>query len=174
MARPRVLSASIRYLPQASLRPLVSRPSHEAVIADPSEGPDQIRRTSRPSTARPPFIGHLPHLAQAFFLKGGVAHRQDFVHQEDLRLQVGRHRKGQADIHAGGIALHRGVQELLHLGEGDDLVELPVDLRLFHPQDGAVQIDVFPAGEFGMKAGAHFQEGAHPAVDFRPGPRWAR
>ena len=41
----------------------------------------------------------------------------------------GRPRRRPADVHAAGVALHRGVEELLDLGEGDDLVELLRDLR---------------------------------------------
>ena len=72
--------------------------------------------------------GHLAHLAQAFLLKLGVADRQHLVDDQDLRLQMRRDREGEPHIHAAGIALDRRVEELLDLGEGDDLVELASDL----------------------------------------------
>ena len=67
-----------------------------------------------------------------------------------------------------GVALDRRVQELLDLGKGHDLVELALDLPALHPQDGAVQIDVFPAGQLRVKAGAHLQERSHPAPNRHP------
>ena len=61
-----------------------------------------------------------------------VADGQHLVDDQDLRLEVRGDREGQADVHPGGVALHRRVEELLDLGEGDDLVELAVDLGLPH------------------------------------------
>src|SRR5665213_4072642 len=69
-----------------------------------------------------------------------------------------RHAEGKADIHAGGIVLDGGVEKLLDLGEGDDLVEFAFDLGVFHAEDGAVHVDVFAAAEFGVKSGADFQQ----------------
>ena len=77
------------------------------------------------------------------------------VHQQDLRLQVGGHGEGKADVHAGRVTLHRGVDELLDLGKGDGLVEptgfleLVVDIGFLHPQDRAVEVDVLPPGQLG-------------------------
>ena len=58
------------------------------------------------------------------------------------------------------VALDRRIEELLHLGEGDDLVELALDLRRGHAKDGAVEIDVLPAGQFRVEAGADLQQAA--------------
>jgi len=40
---------------------------------------------------------------------------------------VGGDGEGQADVHAAGVVLDRGVDEALHFGKGDDLVEAAVD-----------------------------------------------
>src|SRR6266566_1797602 len=76
--------------------------------------------------------GNVPHLAQAFFLEIDVAYGENFVDEEDLRLEVGSDGEGQADVHSGRIMLHRRVDELFKLGEGDDFVELAADLALAH------------------------------------------
>ena len=107
-------------------------------------------------------------LPRHFLLEAHVPHRQHLVHQQDLRLQVGGHGKGQAGAHAGGVAFQGGVDELVDLGKRHDLVELALDLLPAHAQDGAVQEDVLPAGELGVKAGAHLQQRPHPAVQFHP------
>ena len=58
---------------------------------------------------------------------------------------MGGDRERQSQGHAARVALHRRVDELGHVGEVDDVVELPVDLLPAHPQDGAVEVDVLAA-----------------------------
>ena len=41
----------------------------------------------------PAAAGHVVHLAQALLLEGHVADRQHLVHDQDLRVEVGRHAK---------------------------------------------------------------------------------
>ena len=74
--------------------------------------------------------------------------------------------KARRTLHAAGVALDGGVDELLDAGEVDDLVEFAVDFGARHAEDGAVEVDVFAAGEFGVEAGADFEQGADAAVDF--------
>ena len=81
-----------------------------------------------------------------------------YVHGHDFRLQVRRNGERQSQVHAARVVLHRSVDEALHLGECHDLVELAGDLLAAHAQDAAVEIDVFAARQFRMKAGADFQK----------------
>src|SRR2546422_1171733 len=62
---------------------------------------------------------HAPHLAEQSLLKTGATHRQHLVNQQDLRFEKRRHCKRQAQVHAGGIALHRGVNKPFDFSEGD-------------------------------------------------------
>ncbi len=110
-----------------------------------------------------PF-GHFSHLSQAFSLELRVSHRQHFVHNKNLRLQMRGDGEGQADVHAAGVALDRGVEELFDLGKGDDFVELAGDLGAAHAEDCAVHEDVFAAGQLGVETGANFQEAGDPAT----------
>ena len=110
--------------------------------------------------------GYVTHFAQAFFLEGGVAYGQDFVYQEDFGLEVGCYGEGQAHLHAAAVMLERGVQEALDFGEGHDFVEFAVYFGFAHAENGAAHVDVFAAGEFGMKAGADFEEAADASVNF--------
>ena len=112
---------------------------------------------------RAAFVPEILHAAQAAVAEMQVADRQHLVDDQDLRLEVRRHRKRQPHEHAAGVVLHRRVDELLELGERDDRVELADDLRAEHAEDGAVQEHVFPAGQLGMKAGADFQQARHAA-----------
>ena len=80
------------------------------VVADEEHGPP------RPAT--------LAHLAEALLLERRVADREHLVDEQDLRLEMRGDRERQAHVHAARVALHRGVEERLDLGERDDLVEL--------------------------------------------------
>ena len=82
-----------------------------------------------------------------------------------------RHGKGQTDIHPAGIALYGSVDKFFGFREGDDLVELVVDLRLPHAQYCSVQVNVFATGELRMEASAHLQQGSYAPVDLRPTAR---
>ena len=121
-----------------------------------------------------PCLGDVAHLAEALLLEGDVADRQHLVDEQDLRLEVGGDGEGQADVHAAGVVLDGRVEELLDFGEGDDLVELAVDLGALHAEDRAVEIDVLAAGELGMEAGADLEQRADAAVDVGVRPWSAR
>ena len=79
------------------------------------------------STVRPPRLTS-SILPEALLLELRVADGEHFVDDQDLRLEVRRDRERQPHVHAGGVALDRRVEELLDLGERDDLVELAADL----------------------------------------------
>ena len=113
------------------------------------------------STVRRSRLDDILHLSEALLLKARVADREHLVDDEDLRLEVRGDGEGQPHVHAARVALHRRVDELLDLGERDDLVELPADFRLAHAEDRAVQKDVLPAGQLGVKTGADLEQARH-------------
>lgn len=94
------------------------------------------------------------HLRQALLLEGRVPHGQHLVDYQDLRLQMGGQREGEAHVHPARIVFDRGVDEAVHLGESNNPIELTVHLGPPHPEDRAVEVDVFAAGEFGVEATA--------------------
>src|SRR4051794_18828531 len=53
----------------------------------------------------------------------------------------------------------------MNTSELHDVVQARADLFPAHPEESSVEEDVFLAREFGMKAGTHLQQSAHPAVD---------
>src|SRR5207302_8193431 len=75
------------------------------------------------------------------------------------------YRERQPNVHAARIALHRRIEKLINLGEGDDLVKFLSDLAAAHPQDRAVEIDVLSSGQFGVKSGADLQQAADAAAN---------
>ena len=58
----------------------------------------------------------------------------------------------------GRVGLDRRVDELLHLGELDDLVEAPRDLALGEPEHDAVDEDVLAPGDLRMESGAELDQ----------------
>ena len=114
---------------------------------------------------RASLLGHVAHLAQAFALELRIAHRQDFVHDQDLRLEVRRDGERQPQVHAGRIAFDRCIDELVDLGEINNLVEFAGDLGALHAEDGAIQEDILAPGQFGMEAGADLEQRTDAAVD---------
>ena len=112
------------------------------------------------------------HATQTLLLELGVAHREHLVHDQHLGLEVRRDREGEPHLHAARVPLDWGVEEGPDIGEGHDLVELAVDLRLAHAQDGAAHVHVLAAGELRVEAGAGLEQGPHPALD--PGPALGR
>src|SRR5207237_7767573 len=61
--------------------------------------------------------------------------------------------------------------ELVDLGEADDLVEVAGDFRPLHAADRAAEVNVLASGELAVKADGDLQERADTAVDFRGSAR---
>src|SRR5260370_31476935 len=101
---------------------------------------------------------HLLDLPQALPLESRIPHGENLIHKQKLRFQMGRHSKRQSNIHPTGVMLDWSVKEFLHFRESNDGVKLPTDLGAAHAQKSTVEKDIFSAGEFGVKAGTHFEK----------------
>jgi len=53
--------------------------------------------------------------------------------------------------------LHRGIKELVDFREGDDRIEIAINLGVLHSQNRAIQVNVLTPREFSMKSGADLQ-----------------
>ena len=73
--------------------------------------------------------------------------------------------EGETHVHPAGVAFDRGIKVFFYLGKGDYLIELAFDFATGHAQDGAVQVDVLPSGQFRVKACTYLQEAGYPALD---------
>src|SRR5471032_1200587 len=109
--------------------------------------------------------GHLRHAIETLRLEFRVADRQHFIHDEDLRLEVSGDGKGETDVHAHRVALHRRVDELADARELDDLVEPPPHLDPAHAEDRAIQENVLAATQLWMEAGTALQGTIHATID---------
>lgn len=88
----------------------------------------------------------------------GVADGEGFVDDENFGLNVDGGGEGEADVHAAGILFYGAVHEVADFGEGGDGGEGGFDFGAGETDDLAVEDDVFAAGEFGVEAGAEFEE----------------
>ena len=101
---------------------------------------------------------HFADVIHAFALESAVAHRQNFVDDEDFGIDVNGHGKGQACVHARRIVLHGHVDELFEFGEGHDVVEIAHHVFAADAHQRAVEEDVFASCEVGVKAGTQFKQ----------------
>jgi hypothetical protein len=111
--------------------------------------------------------------AETFRLELHVAHRQRLVDQQHVGIDAGGDGKGQAHEHAAGIVLHRLLDEITDVGEGEDFIQTLFGFGAAQTKDAGVQEDVLDAGEIRIEAGAEFQQGGDPAAhaDLAPGRR---
>ena len=72
----------------------------------------------------------LGELVEALVGEAFVADGEHFVDEQDVGIDVDRDGEAEAHVHAGRVGLHRRIDEVLHLGELDDLVEPLRDLAL--------------------------------------------
>ena len=106
---------------------------------------------------RAAFLRHVPHFTKAFLLERRITDGEHFINNHDLRLQVSRYCKSQPNMHSAAVVFNWGVEKGLNLCKGDDFVELAADLRMSYAEDSAIEIDVLPSCELGMKAGTYFE-----------------
>src|SRR5258708_39720940 len=87
-----------------------------------------------------------------------VAHGQGLVDQENIRLDAGCDREGEADEHSARIEFDRLVDELPDVGESGDLVGAALHLGMAEAHDRAVEEDVLPARELRVEAAAQLEQ----------------
>ena len=107
----------------------------------------------------------LRELVEALVREALVADGEHFVHQQHVGIDVNRHREAEAHVHAGRIGLHRRVDEVLELGELDDLVEAAGDLALGEAEHDAVDEHVLAPGDLRVEPRAELDQRRDPSVD---------
>ncbi len=122
-------------------------------------------RVVRDEDDRPAAALEVADLAEALLLERLVADGEHLVQQQHVGLDVHRDREAEPHVHPRRVRPHRHVGERLQLGEGDDLLQVPVDVLALEPVDGRVQVDVLDPGELGVEAGADLDQRADPPAD---------
>ena len=104
-------------------------------------------------------VPELLHSAEALGLEGAVAHGQHLVDEQRSGVDVDGHGEPEPHEHPRRIELHRSVDEVVELGEGDDVVEALADLFVGQPQKHAVEKDVLAARHLPLEPDADTDEG---------------
>ena len=104
-------------------------------------------------------------LLEALLLEGGVADREHLVDEQDVGVDLDRDREAEPHAHARRVVLELEVDELLELGEGDDLVEALARLLAREPEHDRVDQHVLARGQLRVEADAELDERRQPAVD---------
>ena len=113
------------------------------------------------------FGAEFMHLSHAALAEVDVADGECFVDEEDLRVDVDGDGEGEADGHAAGVGFDGLIDEVADFSEGFDFGVAGVDLGGAEAEDGGVEIDVLATGEFGVEAGAQFEQCSDASVGLR-------
>ena len=113
-------------------------------------------------------------LLEALLLERGVADREHLVDEQDVGVDLDRNREAEPHAHARRVVLELEVEELLELGEGDDLVEALARLLAREPEHDRVDEHVLARGQLGVEADAELDERRQAAVDVDARPRRPR
>ena len=143
--------------PLAQLRSLVEQHDSVTVFADAA----QIMADKDNGLAH---LLKFLELMIAFRLEKDVSHRQSLIHDQNLRIDIDRHRKSKAHEHTTRICLHRLIDVLSDIRKFQNRVQLLIDLLLCKADHSAVQIDILNSVIFIIKTGTKLQQSRNPAI----------
>jgi hypothetical protein len=83
---------------------------------------------------------------------------QDFVHDQNVGIQVRSDGKGQTNVHPATVTFYRSIQKSLSLSKGHDRCEFLIYLETIHAENGSVQVDIPSSRQFRVKARPDFQQ----------------
>jgi hypothetical protein len=112
------------------------------------------------------------HRAETLALEFCVTRGEDFVNNDNFRLEVGGNCEGETEPHSVGILLERCINKPLYSGKDRDLVNPVSDVPAGHAEKRAVQVDVLSARQFWMKPRADLEYGSDPASCARDTCGW--
>ena len=113
-------------------------------------------------------LAPLPKVRHSLVALGPVAlvpDRQHFVHEENVRVDLGGDGEGQPRRHAGRVRPDRGVEERFQLGEGRDRGGPVEHLLPRAAEERAVQDDVLPPRQLRVEPQAQGEQRRHVAPD---------
>jgi hypothetical protein len=100
-----------------------------------------------------------PH---ALLLEGGIAHRENFVDDKDIGIDVGAQRKSETRVHTARIALERLIHERADVRKTGNRIEARGRFFRAEAEHGRADMHIFPACEFRIETGSERQHCGHP------------
>jgi len=111
------------------------------------------------------LIADFENLVDAFGLELLVADGEDFINDENLRIEIDGDGEGEAEHHTVGIGAERLVDEIVEFGKVDNGFVKIAGLFSSETEKRGIEANVFAASEIGMKAGAEFEERGDAPID---------
>jgi len=121
----------------------------ECLVAEPRHQIQRVRHKEDGAAAAAKFR----KLVETLVRERLVAHRKHFVDEQDIGIDVDRHCKTEAHVHAGRVGLHRRVDKFVELRKPDDLVESIGDLATTEAQHQSIDVDVLATRYLRVKSG---------------------
>ena len=103
-------------------------------------------------------VAHRVEDVEALLLERGVADREHLVDQQDVGIDLDRHREREPDMHPRGVVLQLEVLELLELGELDHAVVALARLARRQAHHDPVHDDVVAGRQIQVEADAELDE----------------
>ena len=103
-------------------------------------------------------LAELADAPRALLREVGVAHTQRFVDDQYVRIDAGRDRESEPNIHARGIMLERLIDPFGQTGKLNNRIEPLFHLPARQSHDRAVKKHVFPAAQVRMESGTQFKQ----------------
>jgi hypothetical protein len=138
--------------------PLVDPDRPAAVLA---HGRERVRHQKDGLARRPEFL----HPRVALHLEPLVADRQRLVHEQDVRLDVGRDREGEPRRHARRVGPNGRVDELLQLRPLDDSWSPAPHFGAREAEQRALEHDVLASRQLAVESEAELEKRGGPADD---------
>ena len=118
------LGVGLHHTADVAFGPHVAALEQHAARAQPRDRGQVMRDEADRLLARPELI----QLGETLALEVLVAHREDLVDEQHVRIDVGRDGEREPHVHARRIRLHAGIEEVPELGEVHDRREDAVGL----------------------------------------------
>ena len=100
----------------------------------------------------------------AFCLEKYVANRKRLIDDQDFRVDIDGNCKCQSDKHPAGIGLYRLVHIVPDIRKIQDILQLFINFFFRKTDHRSIQINIFDAVVFHVKACAQLQQGGNSAV----------
>src|SRR5690606_591901 len=94
-----------------------------------------------------------------------VTHREHFVDQNDVGVDVDGDGKTEASLHPGGVEYHRRVNEILKLRKLHDLGDNLFDLLLTQSEPATVEAAIVGSGQITAQSRPELDEGGDLSID---------
>src|SRR5690606_39045256 len=133
----------------------------QALVTDSSQGGQTVGDDDQGF----PGVFQFLHLGVTFLFEILVPHRQYLIDQDDVGIDVDGDGEAEPLLQSGGVRLHGCVDGILQLRELDDFRVNFLNPLLIEPEDGAVEADVFRAGQIPVQSRPQLDEGSDFAVD---------